>query len=141
MKYPKLPPEQDKRRKLTIEQIDEIIALHDAGMSERKIAAIFEVSRNAVRYHCMSGIEREKLNRKRYELIVLQEKRSKEFKETRKEKKIANRKDILKRYEPARKYKGKTTYKWKKKRYHTDEKFRLKTQKQAMESYERRKKN
>ena len=137
MIYPRLPIEQDQRRKLTMEQIDEMIALHDGGMSYRKIGAMFEVSKTIVRYHCVSGIDRDKLNHKRYELLKLQEKRDQNFKEQRKEEKLQWQKDVLKRSEAKRKYKGKATYKWKKKKYHTDEKFKLKTRKQAMETYER----
>lgn len=123
-----------------MDQINEMIALHDSGMSYRKIGAMFEVSKTIVRYHCMSEIDRDKLNHNRYELLKLQEKRDKNFKEQRKEKKREFQKDILKRSEAKRKYKGKATYKWKKKKYHSDEKFKLKTQKQAKETYERRKK-
>jgi hypothetical protein len=134
MKYPRLPIEEDKRRKLTMEQIDEMISLHDSGMSYRKIGAMFEVSKTLVRYHCLSGIERDKLNHKRYELLKLQEKRDENFKEKRKEEKLQWQKDSLKRSEAKKKYKGKMTYKSKKKRYHTDEEFKTKTKKQAMET-------
>lgn len=118
-----------------MEQIDEMIALHDGGMSYRKIGAMFEVSKTIVRYHCISGIKRDKLNQKRYELLKLQEKRDEDFKKKRSEEKLQWQKDSLTRSEAKRKYKGKVTYKWKKKKYHADENFKSRTQKQARESY------
>lgn len=137
--YPKLPASEDKRRVLTAEQIDEIIALYDGGMTSRKIASMFGVSKTTILYHCKSGIDKENLNRKRYELLCAQEKRDPTFKAKRHEEKMQWQKDILKRSEPKRKYKGKATYKWKKKKYHTDPEFKTKTRKQAMESYYRNK--
>lgn len=139
--YPKLPASEDRRKVLTPEQIDEVIALYDSGMTSRKIAAMFGVSKTTILYHCKSGIDKEKLNRKRYELLCLQEKRDPTFKAKRHEEKLQWQKDILKRSEPKRKYKGKATYKWKKKKYHSDPEFKAKTIKQSMESYFRKQKS
>jgi DNA-binding CsgD family transcriptional regulator len=138
--YPRLPASEDRRRVLTSEQIDEIISLYDSGMTSRKIASMFGVSKTTILYHCKSGLDKEKLNRKRYELLCLQEKRDPAFKAKRHEEKMQWQKDILKRSEPKRKYKGKATYKWKKKKYHTDPEFRAKTRKQAIDSYFRKQK-
>lgn len=137
--YPRLPASEDKRRILTPEQIDEIIALYDSGMTSRKIASIYGVSKTTILYHCKSGIDKDKMNRKRYELLCLQEKRDPAFKAKRHEEKMQWQKDILKRSEPKRKYKGKATYKWKKKKYHSNPEFRAKQIKQNMESYYRKK--
>ena len=133
--YPRLPASEDKRRVLTPEQIDEIIFLSDSGMASRKIASMFGVSKTTILYHCKSGIDKDKLNRKRYELLCLQEKRDPSFKVKRHEERMQWQKDILKRSEAKRKYKGKATYKWKKKKYHTDPAFKEKTINQAMDSY------
>ena len=44
-----LPCNLDRRRKLTDEQIEQIFQMKSQGMSQRKIAAAFGVSRNTIR--------------------------------------------------------------------------------------------
>ena len=86
--YPRLHFSEDKRRILTPEQIDEIISLHDSGMASRKLAAMFGVSKTTILYHCKSGLDKEKLNRKRYDLLLIQAKRDPSFKARQHEEKM-----------------------------------------------------
>jgi len=138
MIYPRLKHEEDRRRKLSLKQIDEIIELHAEGMSYRKIAEIYPVSKTAIRYYCVNEDVRDKMNKDRYKLLVAQENRDSEFKKKRHQDKMDSHKDLLKRSAAKRKYKGEATYKWKKKKYHTDEVFRKKTLEQASRRYYRR---
>lgn len=138
MIYPRLPENEDKRRKLTSEQIDEIRKMHESGMSLRAIAAIFNVSKTIVGYHCSN--KKDEINKRRYECLKEQEERDPEFREKRQKDKQKYNAELLVRSEEKRKYKGKATYKWKKKKYHDDPEFREKTQKQARESYKKKSK-
>jgi len=140
MKYPRYSENEDRRRKLTNEQIDEIKELYNSGMSSRKIAAIYEVSKTIILYHCKSGIEKERVNNKRYELIKQQEKRNPSFKKLRQDSKRDFIKDKLRRSDEMKKYKGKVTYEWKKNKLKTDEEFKKKYNKKELERYHRNKK-
>ena len=138
MQYPKLPPEEDKRRKLSSEQIEAMKQMHEDGMSYRAIAAIFNVSKTIVGYHCSDQDRRDEINKKRYELLCEQEARDLEFKLRRDAEKQKDNAELLKRSAAKRKYKGKATYRWKKKKYAGDLEFREKVKKQAREAYARK---
>ena len=139
MKYPRLPFELDKRRKLTLEQINKIQELRQRGYSYRKLGRIFNISKNTVHYHC-DILFREKLNKQRY--LLLKKQRQENPKWAKEQRKKINKQFLqnTKIYEPQRIFKGKNTYKWKKKKYHNDSIFREKTKKQARENYRKRRK-
>lgn len=135
-KYPRLSPELDKRRKLTIEQIAEMKEWRERGKSYQWIGEAFGVSRRTAQYHTDEAFK-ERTNKHRYQLL-------KKSYEDDPDKLLAKRKDWSKRFAERTKtdkeladFKAKHTYKWKKKKYHEDETFRLKTRKQALEKYHR----
>ena len=138
MIYPKLPVTEDRRKKLTPAQIEDIKKMRDEGMSLRAIGKIFNVSKTTIKYHCSSQDEKDKLNEQRYKLIKEQEEQDPEFKEKRHKEKLKNHTELLARSEEKRKYKSKSTYKWKKKKYAKDVEFREKTRRQAREGYHRK---
>lgn len=138
MQYPKLPAEEDKRRKLSSEQVEAMKQMREDGMSYRAIAAIFDVSKTTVSYHCSDQDRRDEINKKRYELLCEQEKRDPEFKSRRDVKKQKDNAELLKRSSAKRKYKGKATYRWKKKKYASDLEFKEKVKKQARKAYARK---
>lgn len=135
LKYPRLPKEMDRRRILTDREILEMRELRLQGLSSRRIAAMYFVSKTIVLYHTNDDEYRERVNKKRYASILAKEKENLNYKKLRKEQKRENRKSVLKRSEAIRKYKGKATYKWKKKRLRADEDFRKKINEQSLKRY------
>lgn len=134
MKYPRLPEELDKRRKLTTDDIEEIRRIYKQGSeTHRSLAKSFGVSKTIIRYYLIDAEKRKEINKKRYArlfevMLFDDEKREKHIKGIKKA-----YKEGYQKYDLRRIYKGKQTYKWKKKKYHTDEEFRNKTREQARE--------
>ena len=141
MEYPKLPVEKDRRRKLSLEQIEEMKKMRESGMSYRAVGILFGVSKTAVSYHCSEQAKKDEINQQRYELLKEQEIRDPEFKEKRHREKLKNQAELLERSEEKRKHKSYRTYKWKKKKYHSDPEFREKTKERARQSYFKKSKN
>ena len=49
--HKRIGKERDKRRKLTDDQIQEIIRLRNSGIAIRKLARMFHVDRNTIKWH------------------------------------------------------------------------------------------
>lgn len=62
---PHLPPEEDKRRKLMPDDIENVRWLYTHGIPQKDIARIYKVSQCAVRYHLLTDEERTELNKQR----------------------------------------------------------------------------
>ncbi len=137
--YPRIAFDKDRRRVLTEREILEMRQLRNEGYASRRIAQMYAISKTAVLYHTGNDEYRERVNKKRYELLKAQEKRDILFKKKRKIQKKENAKDLLKRDEAKRKYKGKATYKWKKKKYHSNKDFADKTKQQSLKNYHKKK--
>lgn len=61
----RLPPEQDKRRKLMVDDIENIRWLYSKNISQKSIARIYKVSQVTVRYHLLSDEQRNQFNKER----------------------------------------------------------------------------
>ncbi len=140
MKYPKLPEELDNRRKLTSTEIEEIRKLYKAGgWTHRSLGVEYGVSKTMIRYYVIEPEEREKINKKRYERMAQQKIDDPEFAKKHRQQTIKSYVEGYKKLEARRVYKGKGTYKWKKNKLLTNEEFRIKTNRQSLESYHRNK--
>ena len=133
MKYPRLSEDLDRRRKLTLDQIEVIRKLHEEGWSHRRLAKEFRVSKTTIRYHVVDDEKRKVINKHRYEKLTEQEMFDPDFAKRHKAQTKESYKRNLKLSLEKRIYKGKITYKWKKTKYHTNETFREKIKEQARE--------
>lgn len=141
MKYPGLPRELDRRRVLTESEISEMRTLRESGFGSRKIGEMYAISKTTVLYWTNDDSYRDKVNNKRYQLIKAREKGDINYKTLRAEQKRENVKSLVKRSDAIKKFKGKQTYKWKKNKLNSDNKFRDKTNQQALSAYHRKKLN
>ena len=130
---------EDKRCVLTEADIDKIKDLHRNGMSLRAIAREYKTSHKTIGYHVKPQEYRDRVNKQRYEEIKEKTASDPEYKEIRKKQSYASRQRKLLKSPEMRVYKGKATYKWKKKRLETDEEFKKKVNKQALEFYYKKK--
>ena len=134
MKYPKLPEELDRRKKLTSEDIEEIRRLYKSGEeSHRSLSKLFGVSKTSIRYYLIDDEKRKEINKKRYARLSEVMMFDSEKREKHQKAKVKSMIEGYQKYDLRREYKGKQTYKWKKKKYHTDEVFREKTKAQSRE--------
>lgn len=62
MKYPKLPPSEDKRRKVTSDMKKQMASLKREGLSDRVIGDMLHLNHTTVRYHTNTAY-RERKNR------------------------------------------------------------------------------
>lgn len=104
MKYPKLKPSEDLRRRLTVEEIRELRSMRASGHSLQELADYFHVSKSAAYYHCSSKEKKKEINRQRYELIKDQLARDPSFSDKRKREIIACKAALLKRSPKHREY-------------------------------------
>ncbi len=136
-KYPRIAFENDARRKLTKEDIEEIKSLYKQGWSFKRIGLMFGVAPHAVHYHADPEWAREK-NKQRYQALKKQLANMTE--EEKKQRYHEQNQRFLERTKTdplAKEFKAKHTYKWKKTKYHTDDDFKAKTRTQALEKYNR----
>ena len=135
MIYPRLPEELDDRRKLSNVQIDEIRKLYKAGgWTWRSLGIEYNVSKTIVGYYVSDPERRERINKKRAQLLEKQKIDDPDFAKKHKEQTVESYKNCLKKFKPKRVYKGLASYKWKKTKYHTDEEFRNKCKLQSRKS-------
>lgn len=137
IKYPKLPRELDNRFVLSLGDIKEIKRLKNLGFSSRELGRKFNVSHTTIRYYTVKNLA-DRLNKQRYQEIKNRVAVDSKFSKKHKDAKKKSYKKGLKEMEERRIYKGRMTYKWKKKKYHTDKKFREKTKLQAIKNYHKR---
>ena len=67
-KYPRYTKDQNLNCKLNDTDIRDIRKRRKAGYVLREIAAIYNVSENAIKYHCLTELERKMVVRKRWEV-------------------------------------------------------------------------
>lgn len=135
-KYPPVKFEDDRRRKLSKDDIEEIKSLRVKGWSYKKIGQFMGVSGRTAQYHSDPSYK-EKSNKYRYGLLKKQLAGDPELRAKRQREKLDFLAERRINDPEFRDFKNKHTYKWKKKRYHTDPEFKKKTRLQALEKYHR----
>ena len=136
-KYPRKLFSNDKRRKLTMEEISEMKMWREQGKSYSWIGSEFGVSGRTAHYHTDEEWAAQQ-NKKRYQLLARKYESEPRLLEEKRKKSSEYFKQRLS--EPAiREFKAKHTYKWKKSKYHNDDDFREKTKGQARAAYHRKK--
>lgn len=86
MKYPRVKREDDKRYKVTEEEVQRMKELKALGFSSRKISSIVNIPLSTVRYHIFDSY-RERTNQKRAEKDVERWKNDPEFRRVMNERK------------------------------------------------------
>lgn len=136
--YPRKDFDQDKRRKLSQDDIGEMKEWREQGKTYTWIGKEYGVSRQLVKYHTADEEYRIEKNKQRYKLLQKQYELEPELLEKKRKQTNQSFLERTKTDSAAREFKGKHTYAWKKKKYHTDEAFRQKTLSQAKENYNRK---
>lgn len=62
---PILPPQEDRRRKLMPDDIENIRWLYAHGITQTHIASIYKVSQACIHYHLLTDEERKEVNKQR----------------------------------------------------------------------------
>lgn len=136
-KYPRIKFENDARRKLTKQDIEEAKSLITSGWTYKRAGEYLGVSGTTIHYHTDPEWAKQ-VNQKRYQSLKKQlaEMSPKE----RQARFYLQNQRFLERTKTdplAREFKAKHTYKWKKSKLGANPEFKEKTNRQALEKYHR----